>query len=116
MTKRHLFIFVLILAIPPLSINGLFAQKTSLILRYDAPTTVWTEALPLGNDYMGAMLFGSPLKEHLQLNEGTLYSGDPRGKFKNIHIRKHFKAVTDLIKAQKYQEAQTSLFSKLSRN
>lgn len=86
-------------------------------MRYDAPATVWTEALPLGNGYMGAMLFGDPLKEHLQLNEGTLYSGDPHETFKNINIRKHFKAVTDLIKAQKYQEAQAIISKEwLGRN
>ena len=70
MTKLQLFIFVLILAIPPLSINGLFAQNSPLVLRYDAPAKVWTEALPLANGYMGDMLFGDVSKEHLQLNEG----------------------------------------------
>lgn len=89
------------------SFNSIFAQNTPLILRYDQPAAVWTEALPLGNGYMGAMLFGDPLKEHLQLNEGTLYSGDPKGTFKNVEIRKHFKEITDLLKAKKYQEAQT---------
>ena len=117
MTKLNLFICVLILAIPPLSINSILAQNTPLVLRYDAPATVWTEALPLGNGYMGAMLFGDILKEHLQLNEGTLYSGDPHGTFKNIDVRKYFKAVTDLIKAKKYQEAQAIIAKEwLGRN
>ncbi len=103
--------------ITPLSINGVFAQKKPLILRYEAPAIVWTEALPLGNAYMGAMLFGDPLKEHLQLNESTLYSGDPHSTFKNINVRKHFKAVSDLIKAKKYQEAQAIISKEwLGRN
>jgi alpha-L-fucosidase 2 len=90
----------------PLSISTVFAQKQPLLLRYDKPAAVWTEALPLGNGYMGAMLFCDPFKEHLQLNEGTLYSGDPHSTFKNINVRKHYKEVIDFIKAKKYQEAQ----------
>ena len=84
----------------------LFAQKPSLTLWYDKPATEWSEALPLGNGFMGTMIFGDPLKEHLQLNEGTLYSGDPKGTFKNISIRKDFPQVNELLKAKKYGEAQ----------
>lgn len=87
-------------------LNSILAQNTPLVLKYDKPASVWTEALPIGNGYMGAMLFGDPLKEHLQLNEGTLYSGDPHSTFKNIDVRKHYKEITDLINAKKYQEAQ----------
>ncbi|HEX9958461.1 MAG TPA: glycoside hydrolase family 95 protein, partial [Fibrella sp.] len=94
-----------------------FAQKTPLTLWYDKPAAVWTEALPLGNGYMGAMVFGDPLKEHVQLNEGTLYSGDPTGTFKQINIRKDFKQITDLLTAKKYQEAQAIIASQwLGRN
>ena len=64
----------------------LFAQNNELW--YDKPATVWTEALPIGNGFMGAMVFGNPEKEHLQLNEGTLYTGDPSGTFKNINCSK----------------------------
>ena len=104
MKKGYTTLFLLLFT--PLSISTVFAQKQPLILRYDKPAVVWTEALPLGNGYMGAMLFGDPFKEHLQLNEGTLYSGDPNGTFKNIDVRKHYREVIDLLKAKKYQEAQ----------
>ena len=74
MNKKYtMFLWLLITT---LGINSLFAQKQPLLLRYDKPAVDWTEALPLGNGYMGAMLLGDPFKEHLQLNEGTLYSGD----------------------------------------
>ncbi|WP_428661301.1 glycoside hydrolase family 95 protein [Runella sp.] len=100
-----------------LSPFNLFAQTGSLTLWYDRPAAVWSEALPLGNGYMGAMVFGDPLKEHLQLNEGTLYSGDPKGTFKNITIRKDFKEVSNLLKAKKYQEAQAVIAKEwLGRN
>jgi alpha-L-fucosidase 2 len=47
-------------------------------LRYQAPATHWTEALPVGNGRLGAMVFGGLSSEHLQLNEATLWSGAPR--------------------------------------
>ncbi len=46
-------------------------------LWYNKPAKVWTEALPLGNGRLGAMVFGGIEKELLQLNESTLWSGGP---------------------------------------
>ncbi len=98
-------------------VGQVWAQSPSQTLWYDKPATVWPEALPLGNGYMGAMIFGDPLKEHLQLNEGTLYSGDPTGTFKSINIRKDFKQVSELLAVKKYQEAQALIANQwLGRN
>ena len=47
-------------------------------LWYDAPATVWEEALPLGNARIGAMVYGNPTQEVYQLNEETLWSGYPQ--------------------------------------
>lgn len=47
-----------------------------LALAFDKPATVWTEALPLGNGSLGAMVFGGVEKERLQLNEESLWLGD----------------------------------------
>ncbi|KQY47416.1 glycoside hydrolase N-terminal domain-containing protein [Cellulomonas sp. Root137] len=49
-------------------------------LRYDAPASAWTEALPLGNGRLGAMVFGGVAVEHLQLNDDTCWSGAPRSR------------------------------------
>ena len=48
-----------------------------LRLRYDRPAERWTEALPVGNGRLGAMVFGGVGSERLQLNEETLWSGGP---------------------------------------
>ncbi len=48
------------------------------MLKYSRPAAVWTEALPVGNGRLGAMIFGGVSSEHLQLNEATLWSGGPR--------------------------------------
>ena len=48
-----------------------------LELWYDAPAREWTEALPIGNGRLGAMVFGGAERERLQLNEDTLWTGGP---------------------------------------
>ena len=51
--------------------------STALKLWYDKPASIWNEALPLGNGRLGAMVFGDPAVERLQLNEETIWSGSP---------------------------------------
>jgi alpha-L-fucosidase 2 len=47
-------------------------------LWYDQPARDWeTEALPIGNGTLGAMVFGGVPAERLQLNEKTLWTGGP---------------------------------------
>ena len=55
-------------------------STTDLTLHYDRPAAAWTEALPVGNGRLGAMVFGRPGDELLQLNEATLWSGGPVDK------------------------------------
>jgi len=52
-------------------------QSQDLKLWYDKPAANWNEALPVGNGRLGAMIFGDPSSELLQLNEATLWSGGP---------------------------------------
>lgn len=47
-------------------------------LCYQVPAGKWTEALPLGNGRLGAMVFGGIETEKIQLNEDTLWSGSPK--------------------------------------
>ena len=44
-------------------------------LFYKAPAANWLEALPLGNGRLGAMVYGDPRHETIQLNEESLWSG-----------------------------------------
>ena len=53
------------------------APSEPLSLWYSAPAKAWTEALPVGNGRLGAMVFGGVNQERLQLNEGTLWAGGP---------------------------------------
>ena len=76
------------------------AQKSTrdLTLWYDKPATDWYEALPIGNGTLGAMVYGGIVKEHLQLNENTLYSGEPGRKVK-LDFTKSLGRVRQLIKS-----------------
>lgn len=75
-------------------------------LWYDAPAANWNEALPLGNGRLGAMVFGDPQKEHLQLNENTLYSGEPSTIFTDVRITPEMKErVIRLMKNGEYKQA-----------
>ena len=53
------------------------APSEPLSLWYPVPAKAWTEALPIGNGRLGAMVFGGVREERLQLNEGTLWAGGP---------------------------------------
>lgn len=46
-------------------------------LWYEHPASQWVEALPIGNGRLGAMIFGDPSHELIQLNENTFYAGQP---------------------------------------
>jgi alpha-L-fucosidase 2 len=73
--RRRAGLVIILLTCP-----GLRAQTNSpgpLSLWYRRPAEKWVEALPLGNGRLGAMVFGGVRREHLQLNEDTLYAGGP---------------------------------------
>jgi alpha-L-fucosidase 2 len=53
------------------------AQPTNILL-YNKPAEDWmSQALPIGNGYMGAMFFGGIDEEHIQFSEGSLWAGGP---------------------------------------
>ncbi|HKR23054.1 MAG TPA: glycoside hydrolase family 95 protein, partial [Pyrinomonadaceae bacterium] len=60
-----------------LNASAFTAADDELLLWYDKPAQEWTEALPIGNGRLGAMIFGGTAVEQLQLNEDTLYAGSP---------------------------------------
>ena len=49
------------------------AAEPDHTLRYDRPASTWTEALPIGNGRIGAMVFGGTSEERVQINESTLW-------------------------------------------
>ena len=51
------------------------APPSGLVLWYRQPANAWTEALPVGNGRMGAMVFGGVRQERIQLNEDSVWEG-----------------------------------------
>ena len=81
-----------------------FAGAVEFTMDYAAPAATWNEALPLGNGRIGAMVYGLPGAERLQLNEDTLWDGKP-----DYMLEPRLKAliprIQELIFADKCQEA-----------
>ncbi|WP_281297009.1 glycoside hydrolase family 95 protein [Flavobacterium limnophilum] len=108
-------IFLLLLACLTASFTVPKIKKNNLQkLWYTNPAERWEEALPIGNGRLGAMVFGSPELEHLQLNEETVWAGEPGN-----NIPKGFSEilpqVRKLIFEEKYKEAELLAMSKVPR-
>ncbi len=70
-----------------------FAQNNNLVLWYNTPAKDWNEALPIGNGRLGAMIFGRPETELIQLNEQTLWTGGPANLNPNPEAPKYLEQV-----------------------
>ena len=94
-----------------LSVNA-FSQNADLKLWYNRPALDWNEALPLGNGRLGAMVFGTPAVERLQLNEETIWAGSPNS---NAHRLEDgvLETVRRLIFEEKYVEAENMATPKI---
>ncbi|MCX2452506.1 glycoside hydrolase N-terminal domain-containing protein [Pedobacter sp. PLR] len=54
------------------------AKPSAAQLWYTKPAEKWTDALPIGNGRIGAMIFAGVAQERIQFNEETLWTGAPR--------------------------------------
>ena len=86
-----------------------------LRLWYTQPATEWTEALPIGNGRLGAMVYGGIEREHLQLNEDTLWSGGPHC-YDNPDAYQHLATVRELLERGEYAEAEATAQKMLGRH
>lgn len=74
-------------------------------LWYAQPAKDWFEALPIGNGRFGGMVYGGTNREHIQLNEDTLWSGEPRETVR-YDAERYLDPVRELIFSKKYEEAE----------
>ena len=79
-------------------------EKDNLTLWYKQPAEKWTEALPVGNGRLGAMVFGGIEKERIQLNEESVWAGT-RINNNNPQAAKHLKEIRRLLLAQENDKA-----------
>ncbi|MEO8860497.1 MAG: glycoside hydrolase N-terminal domain-containing protein, partial [Ginsengibacter sp.] len=81
-------------------------SQSDLKLWYNKPAGQWTEALPLGNGRLGAMVFGKVNEELIQLNESTLWSGGPVKTDVNPQAASYLPLIRDaLFNHEDYEKA-----------
>ncbi len=102
---------VVLLSVVSISID---AQEKP-VLWYDKPAQYWEEALPLGNGRLGAMVYGNPAAEEIQLNEETVSAGSPYKNY-NPEAKGALATIRQLIFAGRYPEAQELAGEKILSN
>jgi alpha-L-fucosidase 2 len=92
---------------PSRAIHGReIVNLSPLTLWYRAPAQAWTDALPIGNGRLGAMIFGGPEHERLQLNDITVWSGGPMPNADRPGAYKALPAIREALAKGDYQAAQ----------
>ena len=71
---------------------------------FKQPATNWNEAIPIGNGRIGAMIFGDPLKERIQINEDSIWYGGPQDR-NNPDALAHVSVIRGLLFEGKLKEA-----------
>lgn len=97
--KKITLLLVIFIGLSNLEINS-----QDLKLWYNSPASVWEEALPLGNSRLGAMVYGIPQREEIQLNEETIWGGSPH-RNDNPKALGALPEVQKLIFDEKYEDA-----------
>ncbi len=88
------------------------SNPSGLTLWYDKPSETWTDALPIGNGRLGAMIFGGIGEERIQLNEDTLWSGRPKD-WNNQDAKNHLAEVRRLVIEEEDYQAADALCRKM---
>ncbi|QPH40247.1 glycoside hydrolase family 95 protein [Pedobacter endophyticus] len=82
-----------------------FAQDKNQMLWYTKPAEKWTDALPIGNGRLGAMIFAGAENEHIQFNEETLWTDKPRD-FNKTGAYQYLPQIRQLLAEGKQKEAE----------
>lgn len=97
------------------SISGRAAGSGNpLELWYRQPADAWIKALPVGNGRLGAMIYGHPENERLQLNEITVWSGGPIANADKTNASTYLPQIRSLIAAGSYSSAQSLVYSQFN--
>ncbi|MDR2936205.1 MAG: glycoside hydrolase family 95 protein [Rikenellaceae bacterium] len=94
-----------ILSLLAVLLTGTLSAQDNLKLWYETPAATWNEALPIGNGSLGAMIYGTPGREVLQLNEETVWAGSPHNNY-NTAAKDHLAEIRELIFQKKFKQAE----------
>ena len=91
------------------------AAQDALRLWYDEPASKWTDAMPLGNGRLGAMVFGTAPKERLQLNAESLWAGEPTDVYPE-NFSENMRKLQGLVLEGRISEARELGLAKLTKS
>ncbi len=112
MKQKIVTLLVLILgAITNIHANGKdkLISEVNNILWYNQPASEWEESLPLGNGRLGMMPDGGITKEHVVLNEISMWSGSV-ANYNNPEAASYLPAIRKLLFEGKNKEAQEMMY------
>ncbi len=104
MTNRKSLLRIVTIVTLLLTFSGVSEAQEKLELWYDRPADKWEEALPVGNGRIGAMIFGNPVHEVIQLNEESIWAGSKINN-NNPEALKHLKELQQALFKSRYEEA-----------
>ena len=81
-------------------------QPGPCTLHFAQPASKWPNALPVGNGRLGAMVFGEPVNERIQLNEESIWDGEPNRDRVNPRAAAALPRLRELLFAGKVAEAE----------
>jgi len=114
MNKSNFIIFILASVLLSCGNNG---NKQVPVVKnriwYAQPASKWMEAIPVGNGRLGAMVFGDPNRERIQLNEDSMWPGGPdfgnsKGSVNDLNL------IRELLKQGKTEEVDKLIVEKFS--
>ncbi len=101
MNKRHtLSLIAFLLPVFAFGTQG----PDDVTLWYRQAAEGWSEALPVGNGRLGAMIHGGAEKELISLNEESVWSGSDQD-YDRVGAHKHFAEIRRLLFEGKHREA-----------
>jgi alpha-L-fucosidase 2 len=105
--KNLNFLYLILFSLTLITCTKTMNEKElnpSVVLWYDKPANGWTEALPVGNGRLAAMIYGGSKSNTIQFNEETLWSGQPHD-YANPGAHEYFGKLRELLWAGKQDEA-----------
>ncbi len=98
-----------------LALSHARGESHPLELWYGEPADPWEEALPVGNGWLGAMVFGHTGTERIQLNEDSMWSGPESQLIDAVGTADDLATARSLIRDGRFPAADRAVVNSFSR-
>ncbi|MEP3837678.1 MAG: glycoside hydrolase N-terminal domain-containing protein [Algibacter sp.] len=113
---KYLCSFILLISFISCNNSHEELPKTPLKIWFEQPTLKWNQGLPIGNGSLGAMIYGTPEKEIICLNEETIWTGGKDYNRDKKDAGKYIDTVQKLLFDGKYKIAEKIVDEKILTN